>query len=67
MPADARTNPYPFSVTARNHLTAQPPGLFQPNPDVVVAWKKNTSGLPHSFATTTQHAAGWPATALTGW
>jgi peptide/nickel transport system substrate-binding protein len=36
------------------YLTAQQPGLFQPNPDVVVAWKKNISGPPSSFAAMTQ-------------
>jgi peptide/nickel transport system substrate-binding protein len=36
------------------YLTAQQPGLFQPNPDVVVAWKKDISGPPSSFATMTQ-------------
>ena len=37
------------------YLTLQQPGLFQPNPDVVVAWKKDISGPPDSFASMTQY------------
>ena len=36
------------------YLTAQQPGLFQPNPDEVMVWKKNISGPPDSFANLTQ-------------
>jgi len=37
------------------YLTAQQPGLFQPNPDVVYAWKKTLSGPRDSFANLTQY------------
>jgi peptide/nickel transport system substrate-binding protein len=37
------------------YLTAQQPGLFQPNPDFVAAWRKTLSGPPDSFATMTQY------------
>ncbi len=37
------------------YLTAQQPGLFLPNPDVVVAWKRTLSGPPDSFANMTQY------------
>jgi peptide/nickel transport system substrate-binding protein len=47
------TNPNAVRTEA-SYLTAQQPGLFQPNPDVVVAWKKNISGPPSSFAAMTQ-------------
>ena len=36
------------------YLTTQQPGLFQPNPDQVVVWKKTISGPPDSFANMTQ-------------
>jgi len=35
-------------------LTADQPGLFQPNNDWVAVWKKNLSGPPDSFADLTQ-------------
>jgi peptide/nickel transport system substrate-binding protein len=35
-------------------LTANQPGLFQPNPDYIVVWKKTLSGPPASFADLTQ-------------
>ncbi len=35
-------------------LTADQPGLFQPNQDKLVAWKNNLSGTPASFANLTQ-------------
>ena len=35
-------------------LTANQPGLFQPNSDNVIVWKKNLSGPPASFANMTQ-------------
>jgi peptide/nickel transport system substrate-binding protein len=35
-------------------LTADQPGLFQPNDDWVAVWKKNLSGPPDSFADLTQ-------------
>jgi peptide/nickel transport system substrate-binding protein len=35
-------------------LTADQPGLFQPNQDKVVAWKNNLSGTSASFANLTQ-------------
>jgi peptide/nickel transport system substrate-binding protein len=37
------------------YLTAQQPGLFQPSPDNVVAWKKTLSGPQDSFANLTQY------------
>jgi peptide/nickel transport system substrate-binding protein len=37
-----------------SYLTVQQPGLFQPNPDFVAAWKKTISGPPGSFANLTQ-------------
>jgi peptide/nickel transport system substrate-binding protein len=37
------------------YLTAQQPGLFQPNADVVFAWKKTLSGPPGAFANLTQY------------
>jgi peptide/nickel transport system substrate-binding protein len=37
-------------------LTANQPGLFQPNPDQVVVWKTNLSGPQASFASMTQYA-----------
>jgi peptide/nickel transport system substrate-binding protein len=36
------------------YLTAQQPGLFQPNADFVFAWTKTLSGPPDSFANLTQ-------------
>ncbi len=35
-------------------LTADQPGLFQPNQDKMVVWKTNLSGAPASFANLTQ-------------
>jgi len=35
-------------------LTENQPGLFQPNGDTVVVWRKNLSGLPASFSNMTQ-------------
>ncbi len=35
-------------------LTENQPGLFQPNGDTVVVWKKGISGAPDSFANLTQ-------------
>jgi peptide/nickel transport system substrate-binding protein len=35
-------------------LTKDQPGLFTPNPDYVVVWKKTLSGTPNSFASLTQ-------------
>jgi peptide/nickel transport system substrate-binding protein len=51
----------PSAVTNEaEYLTAQQPGLFQPNPDsamgtaAIVVWKKTVSGTPESFETLTQ-------------
>jgi peptide/nickel transport system substrate-binding protein len=46
----------PAAVTAEaSYLTQQQPGLFQPNPDIVWAWKKTISGVPESFMSLTQY------------
>ena len=46
----------PNAVTAEaSYLTAQQPGLFQANPDLVQAWKKTLSGPPTSFESLTQY------------
>jgi len=46
----------PNAVTAEAaYLTAQQPGLFQPNPDSVVVWLKTLSGTPQSFESLTQY------------
>ncbi len=37
------------------YLTAQQPGLFQPNQDLVFAWNKKLSGPVDSFANLTQY------------
>jgi len=37
------------------YLTQQQPGLFQPNPDLVMVWKKTISGPPASFENLTQY------------
>jgi peptide/nickel transport system substrate-binding protein len=47
------TNPDAVTSEAA-YLTEQQPGLFQPVPDVVYAWKKKLSGPPDSFASLTQ-------------
>jgi peptide/nickel transport system substrate-binding protein len=45
----------PEAVKAEaSFLTANQPGLFQPNNDWVAVWKKNLSGTPNSFADLTQ-------------
>jgi peptide/nickel transport system substrate-binding protein len=45
----------PAAVKAEaSFLTANQPGLFQPNNDWVAVWKKNLSGTPNSFADLTQ-------------
>jgi peptide/nickel transport system substrate-binding protein len=46
----------PGAVTAEaSYLTQQQPGLFQPNPDIIWAWKKTISGVPESFMSLTQY------------
>jgi peptide/nickel transport system substrate-binding protein len=35
-------------------LTADQPGLFQPNPDTIAVWKNSLSGPSASFANLTQ-------------
>jgi peptide/nickel transport system substrate-binding protein len=46
----------PAAVTAEaSYLTQQQPGLFQPNPDIIWAWKKTISGVPESFMSLTQY------------
>jgi peptide/nickel transport system substrate-binding protein len=45
----------PAAVKAEaSFLTANQPGLFQPNNDWIAVWKKNLSGSPNSFADLTQ-------------
>lgn len=45
----------PAAVKAEaSFLTANQPGLFQPNADWIAVWKKNLSGTPDSFADLTQ-------------
>jgi peptide/nickel transport system substrate-binding protein len=49
------TSGNPTAVKAEaSFLTQNQPGLFQPDVDQVVVWKKNLSGPPASFATLTQ-------------
>jgi peptide/nickel transport system substrate-binding protein len=38
-----------------SYLTAQQPGLFEPNPDLIEVWKKNISGPATSFESLTQY------------
>jgi hypothetical protein len=46
----------PAAVKAEaSFLTANQPGLFQPNSDIVVVWKDGISGAPASFASLTQY------------
>jgi peptide/nickel transport system substrate-binding protein len=47
----------PTAVKAEaSFLTANQPGLFQPNPDGIVVWKDNISGPVASFSSLTQFA-----------
>jgi peptide/nickel transport system substrate-binding protein len=49
------TSGSPAAVEAEaSYLTENQPGLFQPNSDMVVVWKKNISGPQASFASLTQ-------------
>lgn len=49
------TSGSPAAVEAEaSYLTEDQPGLFQPNSDLVVVWKKNLSGPQASFASLTQ-------------
>jgi peptide/nickel transport system substrate-binding protein len=49
------TSGNPAAVEAESaFLTADQPGLFQPNPDQIVVWKDNISGPAASFASLTQ-------------
>ena len=49
------TSGSPAAVKAEaSYLTEDQPGLFQPNPDMIVVWKKGLSGPPASFAALTQ-------------
>jgi peptide/nickel transport system substrate-binding protein len=41
--------------TEIDYLTKQQPAMFQPNNDLIWAWKKNLSGPPASFASMTQY------------
>jgi peptide/nickel transport system substrate-binding protein len=41
--------------TEASYLTAQQPGLFQPNFDFIAVWKKNVSGPPIAFEAMTQY------------
>ncbi len=46
----------PAAVKAEaSFLTANQPGLFQPNPDLVAVWRTNISGPTASFASLTQY------------
>ena len=48
----------PTAVKAEaSFLTANQPGLFQPNPDIVAVWKKNISGVPALFGTLTSRTS----------
>jgi hypothetical protein len=38
-----------------DYLTKQQPSLFQPNPDLIFAWKKTISGDPKAFEGLTQY------------
>jgi peptide/nickel transport system substrate-binding protein len=50
------TSPNPAQVKKEAaYLTAQQPGLFQPNFDLIELWKKTLSGSPASFASLTQY------------
>jgi len=55
------SSPNPSAVTAEaSYLTAQQPGLFEPNPDAggngscIIVWSKDLSGTPASFENLTQ-------------
>jgi len=48
------SDPSPVKNEA-SYLTQQQPGLFEPNADLVVAWKSSISGTPASFANLTQY------------
>jgi peptide/nickel transport system substrate-binding protein len=37
------------------YVTQQLPGIFQPNQDLIWAWKNTISGPPDSFANMTQY------------
>ena len=50
------TSGNPAAVKAEaSFLTANQPGLFQPNPDLIAVWKTNISGPTASFASLTQY------------
>jgi peptide/nickel transport system substrate-binding protein len=50
------TSSDPAAVKAEaSYLTQQQPGLFEPNPDLIMVWKKTLSGTPESFETLTQY------------
>ena len=50
------TSGNPAAVEAEaSFLTADQPGLFQPNPDQIAVWKDDVSGTPASFASLTQY------------
>jgi peptide/nickel transport system substrate-binding protein len=50
------TSGNPNAVKAEaSFLTANQPGLFQPNPDLIWVWKKSLSGAPASFGNLTQY------------
>jgi peptide/nickel transport system substrate-binding protein len=53
---DSVTSSNPDAVkNEASYLTAQQPGLFQPNVDLIEVWKKDISGPPSSFASLTQY------------
>jgi peptide/nickel transport system substrate-binding protein len=46
----------PDAVKAEaSYLTQQQPGLFEPNPDLIMVWKKTLSGPPAAFENLTQY------------
>jgi peptide/nickel transport system substrate-binding protein len=53
---DSVTSSDPSAVkNEASYLTQQQPGLFQPNADIVAAWKSTISGPPAAFANMTQY------------
>jgi peptide/nickel transport system substrate-binding protein len=59
--ADADINASVYSANPKavqqelSYITAQQPGLFQPNPDLVTAFKKNLGGPSASFAASAEY------------
>ena len=62
------TSGNPAAVKAEaSFLTTDQPGLFQPNPDFIVVWKKGLSGTPASFGNLTQAYLTPEYWYFTGW